>query len=381
MAKFRFHKIAAIAVLIVTGAWILTGEFSSVGSARQETEPVQEAAEAEAEQPAAALRTVTVAVPPVVEHARTIHISGHTQSDKRTTLAARTSGIVAELPVTEGTQVEEGELILRLEAEGKEAAVESARQALAQREAEAAAAERLAKSGNMASLQLDAARAALASARSALELAQAELDRTVVRAPFAGVVDEVAVEKGAAVMQGAEVATLLKLDPILAVGEIGEHDIGTVRVGQEAEVRLVNDERLTGKIRYISRAASPQTRTYRIEVAVPNPEGRIPAGMTAEISLKAQEIETVALPRSVVTLNDEGQLGVRAVDDAGEVHFHPVEIVDDSPEALYLTGIPAGTRIIVAGQDLVGEGQKVKVQMAGAEAVRELASGNIPRAQ
>ena len=221
----------------------------------------------------------------------------------------------------------------------------------------------------------------IAAARSALELAQAELDRTVVRAPFAGVVDEVAVEKGAAVMQGAEVATLLKLDPILAVGEIGEHDIGTVRVGQEAEVRLVNDERLTGKIRYISRAASPQTRTYRIEVAVPNPEGRIPAGMTAEISLKAQEIETVALPRSVVTLNDEGQLGVRAVDDAGEVHFHPVEIVDDSPEALYLTGIPAGTRIIVAGQDLVGEGQKVKVQMAGAEAVRELASGNIPRAQ
>lgn len=377
MAKFRFHKIAAVAVLIVTGAWILTGEFSSAGSARQETEPVQEAAETEAEQPAA-LRTVTVTVPPVVEHARTIRISGHTQSDKRTALAARTAGIVAELPVTEGTQVEEGDLILRLEAEGKEAAVESARQALAQSEAEAAAAERLAKSGNMASLQLDAARAALASARSALELARAELDRTVIRAPFAGIVDEVAVEKGAAVMQGAEVATLLKLDPILAVGEIGEHDIGTVKPGQEAEVRLVNGEWLTGKIRYISRAASPQTRTYRIEVAVPNPDGRIPAGMTAEISLKAQEMQTVALPRSVVTLNDEGQLGVRAVDETGQVHFHPVEIVDDSREALYLTGIPAGTNIIVAGQDLVGEGEKVKVQMAGAEAIRELASGNIP---
>src|SRR5690606_13563965 len=131
----------------------------------------------------------------------------------------------------------------------------------------------------------------------------------------------------------------------------------------------------------ISRAASPQTRTSRTEVAVPRPEGRIPGGRTAERSLKAQEMETVALPRSAVTLDDEGQLGVRAVDDAGGVPCHHDDNADASPAALYLTGIPAGTRIIVAGQDLVGEGQKVKVQMAGAEAVRELASGNIPRAQ
>jgi membrane fusion protein, multidrug efflux system len=265
--------------------------------------------------------------------------------------------------------------VMRLETEGKEAAVESARQALAQREAEIAAAERLAQSGNLASLQLDVARANLASARSALEQAQAELDRVTVRAPFDGVIDKVHVEQGAAMMQGAEVVTLLKLDPIVAIGEVSERDLGTLKPGDAAEVRLVNGERLDGRIRHVSRSASPQTRTFRVEVAVPNPDGRIPAGMTAEISIQTQEVETVALPRSVITLNGDGELGVRAVDDADQVHFFPIDIVDDSPEALYLAGIPQDMRIIVAGQDLVGDGEKVKAVPADESAFRKLASG------
>src|SRR5690606_23316152 len=114
--------------------------------------------------------------------------SGQTEADKRALLASRTAGIVATLPITEGDLIEKGALVIRLEAEGKETAVESARQALIQREAEAAAAERLAQSGNVARLQLDAARSALASARSALEAAEADFDRTKVFAPFSGVV-------------------------------------------------------------------------------------------------------------------------------------------------------------------------------------------------
>jgi membrane fusion protein, multidrug efflux system len=110
-------------------------------------------------------------------------------------------------------------------------------------------------------------------------------------------------------------------------------------------------------------------------VAVPNPDGRIPAGMTAEISIQTQEVETVALPRSVITLNGDGELGVRAVDDADQVHFFPIDIVDDSPEALYLAGIPQDMRIIVAGQDLVGDGEKVKAVPADESAFRKLASG------
>lgn len=375
MPRIKFHKIAAIAVLIVTAAWIATGEFSSVGSASQEAEPAQ----AETE-PSAPLKTVVAAEPPRLQHARTIRISGQTEADKKSVLAARSGGVIEELTVAKGDEVEKNQILMRLETEGKEAAVESARQALTQRKAEAEAAERLSKSGNIARLQLDAARAALASARSALEQAEAELDRVTVRAPFSGVIDQVHVEEGGSIMQGTEVATLLKLDPILAIGEVNERDIGNVEIGDKAEVHLIDGRTLNGTVRYRSHAATPQTRTYPIEIAIDNSDRSIPAGMTAEISIMTKSVETVALPRSVVTLNSEGVLGVRSVNLSDKVAFHAIDIVDDTPQALYLAGIPAGARIIVSGQDLVTEGETVQVEMADRSMVEELARSTLQNA-
>ncbi|EKF18979.1 efflux RND transporter periplasmic adaptor subunit [Nitratireductor pacificus] len=369
MPKIRFHKIAAIAVLVATAAWIATGEFSSVGSASEEAQTIADRPE---NAPAAA-QVVVVATPPRMDHSRTIRISGLTSADKRTALASRSGGIITELPVSKGQRVRSGDLILRLETEGKEAAVETARQVLAQREAESEAANRLAKTGNLARLQLDSARSALATARSQLEAAEAELARITVIAPFDGVIDRVDVELGSSIAQGAEVATLLKLDPVIAVGEVSEHDLASVDPDDQADVRLVNGQTVNGKVRFVSREASEQTRTFRVEVAIPNPDGAIPAGMTAEIDIHAEPVEAVALPRSVVTLNQDGELGVRAVDAESKVVFYPIDLVDDTPKALYLAGIPADARIIVSGQDLVAEGDAVTAQPADEKLIQELA--------
>src|SRR5690606_25685967 len=306
MSKLKLHKIAAIAVLIATAAWVATGEFSSVGSAADEEAAAPTPAETQEEQ--APPRTVAVVQPPRVDHSRAIRLSGTTDADKRAVLATRAAGIVAELPVRQGSRVEKGDLIAKLEAEGKEATVETARQLLAQREAEAEAARRLAKAGSLPRLQLDNAISALASARSQLELAQAELDRNTVYAPFAGVVDKVDVELGSSVGQGAQVATVLSLDPVLARGEISERDLGYVEPGDGASVRLVNGTVVEGEIRYISRDATAATRTFRVEVAVPNEDGKVPSGMTAEITLRADPVEATVLPRPVVTLSAAGDL-------------------------------------------------------------------------
>lgn len=369
MPKIRFHKIAAIAVLVVTAAWIATGKFSSVGSASEEAQTVAE----KPENAPTAAQVVIVATPPRMDHSRTIRVSGLTSADKRTALASRSAGIITELPVSKGQRVKSGDLILRLETEGKEAAVETARQVLAQREAESEAANRLAKSGNLARLQLDSARSALATARSQLEMAEAELARITVRAPFDGVIDKVDVELGSSIAQGAEVAVLLKLDPVIAVGEVSEHDLASVDPGDAADVRLVSGQTVSGKVRFVSREASEQTRTFRVEVAIANPDGAIPAGMTAEIDIHAEPVEAVALPRSVVTLNQDGELGVRAVDAESKVVFYPIDLVDDTPHALYLAGIPANASVIVSGQDLVTEGDAVKAQPADEKLIRELA--------
>src|SRR5690606_4387381 len=142
MPKIKLHKLVAIAVLIVTAIWVATGEFSSVGSAANEAET--RAAEApQAEQ--LPVRTVGVVNPPRIEHSRAIRLSGSTDADTRAILATRAAGMVSELPVEQGDKVKRGDLIMHLRDEGKQAAIETARQVLAQREAEADAARRLAE--------------------------------------------------------------------------------------------------------------------------------------------------------------------------------------------------------------------------------------------
>lgn len=370
MPKIKFHKVAAIAVLIATAAWVATGEFSSVGSAADEAEAAR-AAEAQEERPAT-LRTVGVVQPPRIEHARAIRISGHTDADKRAVLATRAAGIVEELPVRLGSEVKRGDLIAKLEAEGRQAALETAKQVLAQREAEADAARRLAERGSIPKLQLDNALSALASARSQLEQAQADLDRNILRAPFDGVIDKVDVELGSAVQAGAPVATILNLDPVLARGEVSERDLAYLKPGDVADVRLVNGREVKGELRHISRDATSATRTFRVEVAIPNEDGSVPAGMTAEITLRANPVPATVLPRSVVTLSNEGDLGIRAVDADNKVVFFPIDLVDDTPRGLVLGGIPEDVRIIVAGQELISEGDTVNPVEADEETIKQL---------
>jgi membrane fusion protein, multidrug efflux system len=369
MARFRLHKLAALAVLVGVGAWVATGEFSSVGSAQNEAPA---APPETVEQPKAPLRTVAVITPPRLMHARAIRISGHTEAEKRVTLATRVMGVIDSLPVKQGERVERGDLVMRLDASDKEAAIRMAESVVTQRQAEASAAERLVAGGNAPKLQADQARAALATAKSQLENAKAELAQYEIHAPYNGLIDRVPVQRGSTILAGAEVATLINLDPLLAIGEVSERDLRYLKLGDTADIRLVDGSVVKGTLRYISRDASPATRTFRIEVAIPNEDKSLPAGMSAEITLLAEKTDSVMLPRSVVTLSADGDLGIRAVDKDNKVVFFPIDLVDDTPKGLVLAGIPADARIIVAGQDLVSEGDEVNAIEADAATLQKL---------
>ena len=127
-----------------------------------------------------------------------------------------------------------------------------------------------------------------------------------------------------------------------------------------------------GTLRYISRDASASTRTFRVEVAIPNEDKTLPAGMTAEITLWSPPVDSVTLPRSVVSLSVEGDLGIRAVDKDNKVVFFPIDLIDDTTTGLVLGGIPADARIIVAGQELVTEGDVVNPVEADPETIKKL---------
>jgi len=359
MALPRFHTVAAFVVLAVSAAWVLTGEFSSIGSAAQDTasdEPKPEQASAAAEK---ALRTVAVIEPDFIEHNRIIRISGVTAPDKRTTLATRSAGILGELKVEKGDRVNAGDVILVLDGAEKQSMVATAEALLDQRRKEADNVERLVKTGIAPTTQSDNARSALASARSQLEAARAEIDRLTVVAPFSGVIDKVMVEEGSWLPSGEAAAVLLQLDPVVALGEVSEREIAQVNVGREANVRLINGDIVSGLVRHVSLEATAGTRTFPIEVAIPNPDNKVPSGMTAEIMVKSEAVRAVKLPRSVVTLDPSGNLGLRILKADGTVGFVPIDLIDDTPDGLILSGVPQDAKIIVAGQDLVSDGETV----------------------
>ncbi|MCY0095841.1 efflux RND transporter periplasmic adaptor subunit [Hoeflea ulvae] len=360
MAMPRFHTVAAFVVLAVSAAWVLTGEFSSIGSAAPDaSEEAARTEQAAAAEPAKILRTVAVMDADFIEHNRIIRISGVTAPDKRSTLATRSAGILGELKIEKGDRVEAGDVVLVLDGEEKQSVVETARALLDQRQKEADNIERLVKNGISPSTQSDSARSALASARSQLEAAQADVDRLTVVAPFSGVIDQVLVEEGSWLPSGEAVAVLLQLDPVVALGEVSEREINLVSVGREADVRLISGEVVSGSVRHVSLEATPGTRTFPIEVAIPNPDNKVPAGMTAEIMIKSEAVTAVKLPRSVVTLDAAGNLGLRILKPDNTVGFVPIDLIDDSPEGLVLSGVPLDARIIVAGQDLVSDGESV----------------------
>jgi len=359
MAMPRFHTIAAFVVLAVSAAWVATGEFSSIGSAAQDSADDASKTEQAAAEPQKALRTVAVTEPDFIEHNRIIRISGVTAPDKRTTLATRSAGILGELKVAKGDSVQAGDVILVLDGAERQSMVETARALLDQRQKEADNVDRLVKEGITPTTQIDSARSALASARSQLETAMAEVDRLTVVAPFAGVIDKVMVEEGSWLPSGEAAAVLLQLDPVVAQGEVSEREIVHVKIGSPADVRLISGDAVSGTVRHVSLEATAGTRTFPVEVAIPNPDNLVPAGMTAEIMIKSDPVTAVRLPRSVVTLDAAGNLGLRILKADSTVGFVPIDLIDDSPEGLVLSGVPLDARIIVAGQDLVSEGDRV----------------------
>ena len=364
MARFAAsHRILAIVVLVAAGAWVLSGEFAAVGSddSAASTPEAEAPVVAAVPAPAPVLRTVAAITPDFADHAREIRVAGVTEADKQAVLAARSNGIVAALGVSQGDEIATGTLVMRLDGADATAAVARAESALAQAKEQLEVGETLFARGSLAEMEITSRRAAETAAEAALSEEQATADRLLLSAPFAGIVDSVDVELGEWVQAGTPITTILSLDPIVVKAEVSELDVGYVTVGGPANVKLVNGAEMQGTILHVARQASAQTRTFVIEVALPNPDRIIPAGMTAEVRLSVAPQPAVIVPRSVITLSDDGVIGLRVVGADNLAQFVPVMLIDDTEAGLVVAGVPTGVRIITAGQDLVRDGDQVIV--------------------
>ncbi len=297
----------------------------------------------------------------VVSHSRKLLLSGRTEADRKVVTFARTNGMLQELRVRRGSHVKKGDIIAILSDDAREAQVLQAKAMLDQRRVELEAKRRLLLTNAIPRLELNLLEAQYKAAEAALATAEAERDRGIITAPWEGVITEISeVGTSAFAFAGKEIAQIVGLDPMLAVVEVSERKVASVKVGDIAEVKLVSGQTREGRIRYVSKSAAPATRTYRVEVELPNADGVIPDGITAEVSIPLSPMPATRVPRSALVVSSTGDIGVRTVDAQSKVGFVMATVVEDDQRSMWLTGVPDGARVIVQGQDFVREGNLVE---------------------
>lgn len=329
-------------------------------------------------------------------------LRGQTAAARQVDVRSETSAVVVSEPLRKGAQVEEGQIMCRLDEGTRGAALAQARAQLAEAQSRVPEAEarlqeaqallneakinqnasvRLKKDGfastsrvassdatvatweagvSSAQSGLRAARSGIEAASAAVAVAEAELERLVIKAPFKGLLESDTAELGSLLQAGALCGTIVQLDPIKLVGFIPESQVNRVQVGAIAGARLVaggND--VQGRVTFVSRSSDPTTRTFLTEIEVPNPDLAIRDGQTAEILIASEGANAHLVPQSALTLNDEGALGLRLVNADNIVEFYEVSLVRDTVNGVWVTGLPAEANIIVVGQEYVIEGVEV----------------------
>ena len=184
-----------------------------------------------------------------------------------------------------------------------------------------------------------------------------ELNRTEVKAPFSGYIEQI-VKPGNFLERGQNCATIIQLNPIIFVAEVPEFSINKIETGQEVSMKLVTGELLKGNLTFVSKSASPSTRTFKVESQIPNKDGEVRDGITAEMTIKTKIVKAHKISPSILLLNDAGIVGVRSIKD-NIVKFNEVIILEDSESGLWITGLPETLELIVQGQGFVEDGQKV----------------------
>jgi membrane fusion protein, multidrug efflux system len=344
------------AVLLAVAAilWVASGQIGDGG------------AQPEAQKPPADLSAldlaplVRVRVSSAEPHAVIDLLRGRTEANRLVEIKSETDGRITEVTVADGTRVSAGDVVAKVSAGDRPARLAEARALLAQRRIEFEAARKLSEKGFRAETQLAASQAELEAAEAAVKIAEVELSYTAIRAPFDGVVDKRLAELGDFVDRGDPVARLVELDPMLIVTQVNERDVLRLAVGAPGQARLMNGREVTGHIRHISAVADEATRTFRVELEVPNPDGAISAGMTAEIALPLSEVMAHRISPAVLTLADSGEIGVKAVDADSRAVFHPVQIVDTDHRGMWVVGLPDEITLITVGQEYVGDGEPVR---------------------
>lgn len=291
---------------------------------------------------------------------RYVTLYGRTAPARAVDLKAETRGRIVAFGVRRGEQVDAGTVLIRLDERDRSARLAEARAILVQRETEYEAQKKLKLDGYVSDTLLAEGAARLESARAELRRAELDLEYMTIEAPFDGALQERMVEIGDFVDTGDPVARFVDNRRLVVTASVAEGDVEAVRRQTHGQARLITGQHVEGKIRYVAPVAEEATRTFVVELDLDNSDGALPAGVTAELTIPAGEVLAQRVSPSLLTLDDAGNLGLKTVDAAGRVDFHPANVVKSSSDGVWIAGLPEEATIITVGQGFVRSGESVE---------------------
>ncbi|KAA8982954.1 efflux RND transporter periplasmic adaptor subunit [Halospina sp. K52047b] len=344
----------AIALVILLVLWLLSGDVrrsaSNMEDPYEESEPTISRVEVSE-------RLATPFQPEVV-------IQGQVEPWRTVVIRSR---IAAQLESLEplGAELAKGDRIARLSEEDREEQLEKARAELERARTDVEAASRLRGADLASQSEYLARRAEMAAAGAELEQARIALDDLTPEAPFDGSINSHEAEIGDELQPGDPLAELVQTRRLKVSGRVPQQKAGQLANGQSVRVELLDGRELSGNLSFIANSAHPETRSFRIEAAVPNPDHWRVAGSSATLRIGlAPELATRLSPAHL-RLNDAGRLGVRHVSADNEVVFTPVRLLSTDDDGAWVTGLPLRTRLITRGAGFVREGEQVTPVAAG----------------
>jgi len=288
----------------------------------------------------------------------TIELYGRTEPNRITRLKAEVRGKITEVHAKRGSTVTKGQVIAKIALNDLPAQLTRSQALLTQREVEYEGALKLSEQGYQGKVQLAQAFAELTSVKADIQRLEMDIENTVIKAPFTGILTTRYVEEGDYVASGDDVALIADLDPLIVRAHVTESQISQLALGQVAQVSLLGGDKTTGKLRYLASVGDDATNTFKIEVEIDNEEALLLAGLSSELQIELTQQLAIKVSPALLALDEQGNIGIKSIKQK-QVVFTPINIIKSDKDGIWLTGLGEKADLITLGQGFVRAGDEV----------------------
>ncbi len=298
----------------------------------------------------------------------TVRVTGSVEALYDVTVSCEEGGVVEAFLVNKGSRVTRGQPIARIDSDMLSAQLEEARAGARLAREQWERQKRLWEDQEIGTeLAYIQARETAAMRAATVRIMETRLEKKTVRSPVDGSFEEYWYEQGEFAIPGSPFARIVSIDEIKVVGGVAERFAGDIVTGTEVEITIDNcpDADCTAEISYVGDTVNPDSRTFSVEVVLPNPDRIMKPGMIANMVILTERIEdAIIVPQEAVVRSEDGyQVFVVVSEEEREISRVRDVILGPagSDRIVIADGLAAGDQVVTVGQLKLGNGDLVSV--------------------